>query len=202
MFDLTKEENTLFKRLSTPVKIQDFVNSLPSNFEPDGETCRSPRYVLKTKTAHCLEGAFFVAAALWYHGHEPLLLDLKANKKDFDHVVALFKQNGYWGAISKTNHAVLRYREPIYKTVRELALSYFHEYFTDNGTKTLRAFSKPFSLKKFGTSWITQQEDLWELGAALDDSPHFPILTKQMEKLLRKADKIEIEAGKLVEYKK
>ncbi|HSE56795.1 MAG TPA: hypothetical protein VLB02_01785 [Candidatus Paceibacterota bacterium] len=202
MFTLTKEETAIFKQLKTPAKIQDFLNSLPFNFELKGETCRSPRRVLQHKTAHCLEGALFAAAALWFHGHKPLLLDLKSTKKDFDHVVALFKKDGCWGAISKTNHAVLRYREPIYKTVRELALSYFHEYFLDDGSKTLRSFSRPLSLKQFGTSWITAEEDLWDIGATLDDAPHSPILTPSAIKNLRKADKVEIEAGKITEYKK
>ena len=96
------------------------------NFEPHGDTLKSPRYVMKEKNAHCLEGAFFAAAVLWYHGEEPLLLDLQSTSEDYDHVVALFKRNGRWGALSKTNHAVLRYREPIYRSADELAMSYFH----------------------------------------------------------------------------
>lgn len=202
MFDLTKDEEKLFKKLNTPAKIQDFLNSISYNFEHHGETCRSPREVLRAKCAHCLEGAYLAAAVLWYHGEKPLLLDLRSTKHDLDHVVALFKKDGYWGAISKTNHAVLRYREPIYKTLRELVLSYFHEYFLNSdGTKTLREYSKPFDLSKFGGEWITDTEDLWEIGAALDDAPHFPILPSGMStKSLRKAEKVEIEAGKLVEY--
>lgn len=203
MFALTPEEEKLFKKLTTPAKIQDYLNSISYNFEKKGETCMSPRRVVNTKCAHCIEGAYLAAAILWYHGEKPLLLDLRSTKHDFDHVVALFKQNGYWGAISKTNHAVLRYREPIYKTIRELALSYFHEYFLDDGTKTMRDYSAPFSLKQFGQSWITANEDLWEIGAALDDSTHFPILPPQMKpQKLRKADPVEIAAGKLVEYRK
>jgi hypothetical protein len=200
-FNLTGAERAVFDRLSTPAKIQDYLNALPINFEPNGDTCRSPHEVLQTQRAHCLEGALFAAAVLWYHGQAPLLLDLKAAAHDYDHVVTLFKQHGRWGAISKTNHAVLRYREPVYATVRELALSYFHEYFDHSGKKTLRSFSKPFSLKRFGTSWITDSDDLWEIGAALDDAPHVSIASASQFKTLRRADPLEIEAGKLTEYK-
>jgi hypothetical protein len=197
---LNPSERALFNRLSTPAKLQDFLNALPINFEPNGDTCRSPRGVLAAQRAHCLEGALLAAAVLWHHGKQPLLLDLKSATHDHDHVVALFREAGHWGAISKTNHAVLRYREPVYQTVRELALSYFHEYFDDTGRKTLKSFSRPFSLKRFGTAWITATDDLWDIGAALDDAPHIPILRKGQK--LRKADAIEIAAGKLTEYKR
>jgi len=128
---------------------------------------------------------------------------LVTTKNDDDHVVALFKQNGYWGAISKTNHAVLRYREPVYKTVRELAMSYFHEYFKDTGQKTLRKFSRPFDLSKIkNKDWLTSGEDLWEINNALDDYFHYNILTPRQIKNLRPAEKIEVEAGKLVEWRR
>ncbi len=199
MFGLRSDEERLFKKLSTPAKIQDFLNTLPYNFETNGETCRSPREVLIHKKAHCLEGACLAAAVLWYHGEKPLLLDLRSTRNDLDHVVALFKKNGCWGAISKTNHAVLRYREPVYKTIRELALSYFHEYFLDTGEKTMRDYSQPFSLISYGTEWVTSVEDLWDIGADLDDSPHISILPVGIK--LRRADKVEIAAGKLVEHR-
>ncbi len=202
MLGLNKKEIKIFKKLNTPAKIQDFIDKLLPNFEKSGETCSSPRTTLARGTAHCLEGAYLAAAILWFHGEKPLLLDLKSSKKDFDHVVALFRKNGHWGAISKTNHAVLRYREPVYKTIREIALSYFHEYFTDDGKKTLRSFSQAFNLKKFGHSWITNTDDLWDIGALLDDMPHIKIASGATLRNLRKADKIEIQAGKLVEYKK
>ncbi len=131
------------------------------------------------------------------------MLDLKVGKrntKDEDHVVALFSAHGRYGAISKTSHAVLRYREPVYKTIRELAMSYFHEYFTDDGKKTLRSFSKPFDIEKhFGTDWIDSAEDLYEIAVALDEHPHEDILSPKMAKGLRLADPIEIKAGKIVE---
>lgn len=188
MFDFTPTERALFKRLSTPEKIQDFLDTLPANYEKDGETCRSVRATLQAGKAHCIEGAFIAAAALWYHGDKPLLLDLKSLPSDDDHVVALFKKNGYWGAISKTNHAVLRYRDPIYKTIRELTLSYFHEYYMKStGKKTLRTCSKPFSLARYGKKWITGEEDLWQIAADLDDSPHTHIVPKGQERFIRHA---------------
>lgn len=147
-----------------------------------------------------MEAALFAAAVLLYHGNKPLLLDLRASREDFDHVVTLYRQNGLWGAISKSNHAVLRFREPLYKTVRELAASYFHEYFLDNGKKTLRSFSKPFNLSKFDLSWITTKDDVWEIPQELDESPHEDILPKSLIKKLRKADDIEIKAGKLLAF--
>lgn len=199
---LTKEELQIFSRLDTPLKIQDFLNQLPQNFYESSDTCYSPRMVLQKKRAHCFEGALFAATVLWYHGGKPLLLDLVADPYDYDHVVALFRQGGCWGAISKTNYAVLRYREPIYKTVRELALSYFHEYFMDDGRKTLRKYSQPFDLRKFNKdNWVISSKPLWYIGDALDKSLHLPILNNKQIKNLRKADEIEIKAGKLRQWK-
>lgn len=199
MFSLHKEELAIFKKLSRPEKIQDYLDSLHINFEKKGETCRSPREVIRHQEAHCMEGALLAGSVLWYHGQKPLLLDLKAARPDLDHVVTLFKKNNYWGAISKTNHAVLRFRDPVYKTVRELAMSYFHEYFLDNGKKTLRSFSKPFSLAPFGPEWVTSPKNLWHLPHALDKSPHYPIAPNVILASLRKASPIERKSGTLVE---
>ena len=142
-YGYTRDEIKVFLKLKTPQKIQDYLNSLKFNFEKNEETCMSPRFVINGGKAHCMEGAMFAAAVLEFHGSKPLLLDLRSDKelKDYDHVVAVFKKEGCFGAISKTNHAILRYREPIYKTVRELALSYFHEYFTDKGKKNRLAYN-------------------------------------------------------------
>lgn len=181
--------------LKTPEQIQDFINKIPFNFEKRGETYRSVEESLKVGTAHCFEGALIACAALYLNRHKPLLLDLRTTNKDADHVVALFKRGNHWGAISKTNHAVLRYREPIYKSVRELAMSYFHEYFLDNGIKTLRKFSKPFDLSETKIDWLYSKKDLFNLVDALDQSPHENVLPKGHK--LRKADKVEIRAGKV-----
>ena len=204
MFGFTKEEIAVFKQLNTPKKIQDFLNKIPANFEPDGDTVLSPRKVLKENRAHCMEGAMFAAAALRFHGHKPLVLDLTTVKDDDDHVVAVFKHQGHWGAISKTNHAVLRYREPIYKSIRELVMSYFHEYFTNHdGKKTLRSYSMPVDLSRFDKQgWMTSEEDVWYVPEYLFEVEHKPILSRSQIAMLRKADKIEVKAGKIVEWKK
>lgn len=201
MFNLSRQEERLFRKLNRPDRIQDFLDELPINFESDGFTYLSPRRVLRERRAHCAEGALLAAAALWYHGGEPLLLDLKTTDNDADHVVALFKQRGYWGAISKTNHATLRFRDPVYKTVRELVLSYFHEYFlNETGEKTLRSYSRPFNIKKFGTSWVTAEEDLDEIVEALDASRHVPLLSRFQSRQLRRATPLEREAGTVVQF--
>lgn len=196
------EARAIFKKLDSPLKIQNFLDLLRINFEETTETCHSPLLVLERKKAHCMEGALLAAAILWYHGERPLLLDLKTNNDDDDHVVALFKRENQWGAISKTNHAVLRYRDPVYASARELAMSYFNEYFLDDGVKTLRSYSKPFDLLRFGNDWLTTKKNLWNVTDALDNSPHINILPKVGVRHLRLADPIEIKAGKLTQWKK
>jgi hypothetical protein len=148
-----------------------------------------------------MEGALVAALALWMHGQPPLLMDLRTSPDDVDHVVALYRRGRCWGAITKTNHAVLRYREPIYRDPRELAASYFHEYFLNDGRKTLRSYSRPYDLRRHGTAWITREDDLWDIERALDDSPHVDLLTRSQIAALRRADPIEIRAGKLVEWR-
>jgi hypothetical protein len=203
MFGLSSEELTLLKKLDTPERIQDFLDAFPANLSRYSDSCSSPRMALRKGRAHCIEGAFIAATALWLQGGKPLIMDLKAEKPDFDHVVTLFKKDGYWGAISKSNHPVLRYREPIYRTLRELALSYFHEYvLVTTGDKTLRSYSRPFSLKRFGTEWITSERHLWDIAEALDSSPHYSLLSQAQKKGLRKASKIECQAGKLQEWQR
>lgn len=203
MFVLGKKELRILKKLNTPQKIQDFLNKMSFNFEEKGETCYSPTVVLKKRTCHCMEGAVLAALALRVHGHRPLLLDLTANKDDFDHVVAVFKKYGKWGAISKTNHGVLRYREPIYNSIRELTMSYFHEYFDNAGRKNLRSFSPAVNLKKFDKlGWMTTKEEIDYIPEYLAKVKHFPILNRKQIRNLRKADEVEIKAGKVVEWKK
>lgn len=203
MFGLSPEELAVLKKLDTPEKIQDFLDAFPSNLSRYSDSCSSPRMALRNGRAHCIEGAFIAATALLLHGEKPLLMDLKAKSPDSDHVVALFKRNGFWGALSKSNHPVLRYRDPIYRTPRELALSYFHEYvLARSGDKTLRSYSRPFSLKRFGTDWITSTHHLWDIALALDQSHHYPLLPKGQERHLRKASLIECQAGRLTEWKR
>ena len=203
MFNLTKSELKLLKSLNTPAKIQDYLNSMNMNFEENGDTCMSPRKVLREGKCHCMEGAMLAALALRVNGYKPLLVDLTANKNDFDHVISVFQKNGKWGAISKTNHGVLRYREPVYDSVRELVMSYFHEYTTnEDGKKTLRSYSNPVDLSIFDdANWMTSEDDVWYVPDHLVDVKHYPILNKKQIAGLRKADDIEIELGKIIQYK-
>lgn len=202
----TKKEKTLIKKLNTPAKVQDFLSRLRFNFEQGGETLRSPLFSLHNRSAHCLEGALLGAYILSQHGFTPYLMHLKAVKQDYDHVVAPFKAGKLWGALSKTNHAVLRYREPIYKNIRELALSYFHEYFLNSGPvpgqKTLRQYSAVLNLNTFEKGWEKMEGDLWGIDEELDKIKHYNIMPKSYIKKLRKADRVEIQAGKIVEWKR
>ncbi len=203
MFNLTSSELKLFKSLNTPSKIQDFINKIPINFEEDGkDTCYSPRTVLKKNKCHCIEGAVLAALILRVNGFPPLLVDLTASSKDFDHVIAVFQKDEKWGAITKTNHYSLRYREPVYNSIRELVMGYFHEYFNDKGEKTLRSYSEPVDLSMFDhQDWMTTEEEVWEIPEYLAEVEHFNILTKSQIARLRDADEIEIKAGEIVEYK-
>ena len=152
---LTPAEHRVFARLRTAQIIQTFIDRLPPNYELDGDTTMSPRRVLKARTAHCSEAAILAVAAFIYHGKPAWLLDIQALPSDQDHVVTLFQERGLWGAISKTNHAVLRWRDPIYASAREVAMSYAHEYCLPGGKKSMLAFSRPFSLTRYAPQrWV------------------------------------------------
>jgi hypothetical protein len=188
-------------RLSTPAKIQDFLCAMPANFERGGETCLSVREVLKQRRAHCIEGAMLAACALWIQGEPPLLLDLKA-ERDYDHVVALFRRGGCWGAISKTNPPLLRWRDPVYRSLRELAMSYLHEYANRRHQKTLRSFAGPFDLRRVDPAlWVTNSKQCWDIGNALEDLKHTPLISPAQAKHLRLRDGVERKAGALREHR-
>jgi len=201
---LSPAEHRVFKKLDTPERIQTCLEALPQNFSRSREgSCRSVRRIVAEGKAYCLEGAVFAAASLAYHGSPPLLLDIKTTDHDEEHVVAIFKEDGRWGAISKTNHPVLRWRDPVYKSVRELAMSYFHEYFLwQNGKKTMRSYSKAFDLRRYRPeSWVTTEGSLEWLAEALDKAPHFPVASPAaMKNKLRKATKIERRVLELEEW--
>lgn len=198
---LSRAEFAVLRRLSTPQKIQDFLSTLPQNFERDGQTCLSVREVLRQRRAHCIEGAMLAALALWVHGEPPLLFDLKASR-DYDHVVALFRRGGHWGALSKTNPSVLRYRDPVYRTLRELAMSYFHEYANKRNQKTLRSWAGPLDLRRLDPKlWVTNEKSCWDVGSRLDALRHWPLVTARQAKLLRLRDAVEREAGKARQHK-
>lgn len=197
---LSNKEVSILKKINTPQKIQDFLGGMPGNLEKKSETLMSPRLVLQKNTCHCVEGALLAGLALWLHGFEPLIVDMKAKRYDTDHVVTVFKQNGYWGAISKTNHAVLRFRDPVYKNLRELMMSYFHEFYLyKTGEKTLLSYSKPFNLKNLSdTAWATSPDNLWFMEKILNKLPHYNFsLNKNIK--LRKADEFERKTTKTPE---
>ena len=171
------KEVAVFRRLATPERIQRFLDfDVSYNKEPDGATCRSPRRVLRDRTAHCMEGALFGAAALRMLGHPPLLLDLEAVRDD-DHVLAVFRQRGHWGAVAKSNYAGLRYREPVYRTLRELVMSYFEHYYNLRREKTLRRYSRPVDLRRFDSrNWMSAEEDVWFIPEYLTTISHTSLL--------------------------
>ncbi len=195
---LTRLEVSELKKLQSPEKIQRFIDDeIAYNKEKDGETCRSPRRVLRDRTGHCFEGALLAAAALRVQGHPPLLVDLEAVRDD-DHVLAVFKRHGHWGAIAKSNYSGLRFREPVYRTIRELVMSYFEHYYNLKGEKTLRRYSRPLNLKRFDQmGWMTAEEDLWEINNFFWGWPHYSILTPTIERKLSRMDQRLYEAGKV-----
>lgn len=207
---LTPEEYKKLSRLSSPIKIQDFLDSLPMNWEKKGDTHMSPRRVLHEGKAHCIEGALLAATALWINGEPPLIMNISPRmwKGDDDHVVALYKRGNRWGAISKTNHSTIRFRDPIYRTLRELVLSYFHEWFINKtGEKVLECYSKPLDLRTVkhsvfysSTDWITTEKDLWYIADALGERKHYFLIPKGNWRHIRKADSMELKAGKLIEW--
>jgi hypothetical protein len=209
-YGLSLKNFKILKRLNTPKKIQDFLDTLPINFEHGHETYMSVERALNAGKAHCLEAGLIVALALWIQGEPPLLLDLKSNNGD-DHIVALYKigkskRVERWGAISKTNHTTLRFRDPVYESVRELALSYFHEYIhLKTGEKILESYSEPFDLSKVKLrqikDWVSGAEELFWLAEDIDKSPHHQIYPASHKKYLRKADHMELKAGNVIEWK-
>jgi hypothetical protein len=197
---LTAAETAVFRPLTTPSRIQGFITDMPANFEHSGDTCYSVRAALRENRCHCIEGAFIAACALLLHGRRALLLDFQAAGDD-DHVCALFKLDGHWGAISKSNSLWLRWRDPIYRSVRELAMSYFHEYVNAN-RKTLRRISRPFDIGAYRPEdWITG-EQCWDVAIEIDSSPHVDIITPAQARRLRRRDSLELRADDLKDSKR
>jgi hypothetical protein len=196
----------VLRRLNTPQKIQAFVYGLQQNFELDGDTCQPVRRVLRQRRAHCIEGAMLAACALWIHGEPPLILDMRA-ERDFDHVVALFRRHGRWGAISKTNGVGLRWRDPVYGSLRELAMSYFHEYTNRRDHKTLREYSVPFDLRRIDPAvWVTGDKlgskQAWMVAEALDDLRHFKLLERRHLRSVLRRDPFERRVSSLLQYRR
>ena len=193
-FGFTRSELRRLRALKTPAGVQRFLDDLPYNLS---FTARSPKKVLHDRTASCLEGGIFAAAALRVIGFPALIFDLEA-EQDTDHVVAVFKIGGHWGAVAKSNFTGCRYREPVYRSLRELAMSYFNIYFNLRGERTLRRYSRPVDLARFDhLCWMTTEKPIWFIAEHLCEIPHIPLLTSTMEKRLTRVDARTIE-GEMV----
>jgi len=190
----TRAEWQLFEKLSSPIRIQRYLNRLA--YDPD-YGARSPRWIIKERKAHCFEGAIFAAAALRHLGHRPRLVDIRCWNDD-DHVIAVFKERGHWGAVAKSNFTVIRFREPVYRSLRELVMSYFDFAFNSLGQKTMRSYSLPLDLSQFDRRrWMTTAEDLEYIGDKLNAIRHVPVLTRSMIRRLNLADEDLVKGGLL-----
>src|SRR5512132_2495553 len=193
-FGLTPRELRTLRSLKTPARIQHFINDLPYHH---ADTAWSPRKVLREGTAHCLEGATLAAAALRVLGHKPLVMDLEG-VNDTDHVLALYKDKGYWGSIAKSNFSGLRFRAPVYRTIRELALSFFEDYFNLRGERTLRGYSSVVDLKRFDKDqWMTSEKSVWSVPEFLVTCRHFELFPARIAENLPRLDKRAFDAGTL-----
>jgi hypothetical protein len=197
-FGFTRSELRRLRALKTPAGVQRSLDDLPYNLS---FTARSPQKVLRDRTASCLEGGIFAAAALRVLGFSPLIFDLEA-EQDTDHVVAIFKVRGHWGAVAKSNFTGCRYREPVYRSLRELAMSYFNIYFNLRGERTLRRYSRPVNLARFDRqNWMTTEKPIWFIAEHLCEIPHIPLLTRAMEKRLTRVDRRTVR-GEMVDHRK
>jgi len=187
----TQKELRLFRSFAAPIHIQQHLNRLRYNDRP---RTMSPRRVIKEKTAHCFEGAMFAAAALRFLGYPPLIVDLAAHNDD-DHVIAVFRENGFWGAVAKSNTTLLRFREPVYRGLRELVMSYFEMHFNTKGDKSLVSYSRPVNLARYDhRQWMTDTEDLDYIGDYLFAIRHTNVTPEAQRKLLSKADREVVKA--------
>ncbi len=192
MESFSPQELRRLRSLRTPHQIQRLLEDMPYHH---ANTAWSPRVVLRERAAHCLEGAIFAAAALRVNGFKPLLWDLESTR-DTDHVLAIFQYDRHWGAIGKSNFAGLRYREPVYRSLRELAMSYFDSYYNLLGERTLRAFSRPVNLSRFDRrNWMTTEEPVWFIAEHLCDISHTPVVTAEQAKRLTRLDRRAHTAG-------
>ena len=189
---LSPEDMRTLRSLKTPALIQKFVDSLTYQY---ADTAGSPQRVLRERKGHCLEGALVAAAALRVNGHPPLLMDLEAVHDD-DHVLAIYQKRGLWGSIAKSNFAGLRFRAPVYRTLRELAMSYFEHYYNLRGERTLRAYSVPVNLARLdGKNWMTAEEDVWAVTDLLVDARHYSLMPDKVARELPRLDRRSFEAG-------
>jgi hypothetical protein len=186
----SRAEFALLRRLDRPEEIQAFLDAIPINRELGGETILSVREVLKQRRAHCIEGAFVAACALWIHGDPPLVMYLDCAPSDYPHVVTLFRRAGSWGAISKSRTEHLRFRDPVYRNLRELAMSYFHEYTDDDGRKTLRSYSASFDLRQLDARlWVTNEGACQEVNDRLADRRRYALVSARQARRLSRGDR-------------
>jgi hypothetical protein len=191
-FTLQPHDLRTLRGLKTPARIQKFIDELTYQY---ADTAWSPARVLRERKGHCLEGALVAAAALRVNGHPALVMDLEAVHDD-DHVVALYRERGLWGSIAKSNFAGLRFRAPIYRTLRELALSYFEHYYNLRGERTLRAYSRSVNLAQLdGRGWMTSEEDVWCVPELLIKVRHYPLFPHRVARTLPRLDRRSYEAG-------
>ena len=191
-YGLTPAEFRTLQALKTPARIQKFIDSIEYQY---ADTAGSPRRVLRERKGHCMEGAMLAAAALRVNGYPPLLMDLEAVHDD-DHVLALYRDHGLWGAVAKSNFAGLRFRSPVYRTLRELALSYVEHYYNLRGQRTLRAYSGPVNLAPLdGKGWMTSEEDVWFVVDKLIAAKHYPLFPDKVARSLPRLDRRSFEAG-------
>jgi hypothetical protein len=196
-FDFSERETDVLSQLATPEKIQKHLDSIDYDLGKKGDFRRSPRAVMKDKKADCFEGALLAAAALRFHRYPPVIVDLAAVRDD-DHVLAVFKRFGRWGAVAKSKYTGLGYREPIYRSIRELALSYFEDYFNLAGEKTLRRYSGPVNLVMFDHAhWMTTEKSVLFIAEHLVKVRHMSLLTRAMIRNLGRVTRIQKEAGEL-----
>lgn len=190
--EFTANELRKLRSLKTPHGIQRFLDAMPYHL---ANTAWSPRRVLRENTSHCFEGAIFAAAALRVNGSPPLILDLEA-ENDTDHVIAIYREDGHWGAVAKSNYTGCRYREPVYRSLRELALSYFEVYFNLRRERSLRTFSRPVNLARFDQlEWMTTETPLWFIAEYLFEIHHYKLLSPAMAKKLHRLDDRSFRAG-------
>jgi len=198
---LDARERALLARLGTPERIQAFIDALPANHEPGGETVLSVREVLRQRRAHCIEAAFVAACALWVHGRPPLVMHMDCDPADWPHVIALFRRGGAWGAISKSNHIGLRFRDPVYRSLRELAMSYFHEYCDRRGRRTLVSYSSAFDLRRISPDmWVTAATQCWDAHDCLVAVRHTPLVTARQRAALSRLDPFERRISRVAQY--
>jgi len=188
----TPAELRKLRSLKTPHGIQRALDAMPYHLQ---DTAWSPRRVLRENTSHCYEGALFAAAALRVNGYPPLVIDVEA-EHDTDHVIAVYRMGGHWGAVAKSNYTGCRYREPVYRSLRELALSYFEVYFNLRGERSLRTFSRPVNLKRFDRlDWMTSEKPVWCVAEYLCEISHTPLISAAQAKRLHRLDERSFKAG-------